>query len=143
MITTSASVLKLLAALVWYCGVVVLVIKSTTLFIASKDLGVNTGALFFAIAVAITVGLIKGKTLFSAICLKNLQRIDSLSKPKIYQFYRPRFFLFLALMITTGVTLGRAAQQNVYFLLGLATIELSVATALFISSFRFFKRSNQ
>ena len=140
MITTSTSTLKLLAALVWCCGVVVLGIKSTKLFLASKVSGAHPALLAAAVSTAIIVGWIKGRTMFSMICLRNLQRIDSLEQPKIHQFYRPRFFLFLALMITTGVTLGRMAQTNTYFLLGLATLELSVGTALFVSSFNFLKQ---
>ncbi len=137
---TSPRILTLLAMIIWYLGVVFLSIKSTKLFIASKDLGASTGAVSLAAAVAIIIGWLKGKTLFTAMWLKNLQRINNLENPKIHQFYRPRFFLFLALMISMGAILGRTAQGNVYFLVGLATLELSVGTALFISSFAFYKR---
>lgn len=141
--STSPTILKLLAALVWYCGVVVLVIKSSKLFFASKVSGANPALVAAAVSTAIIVGWVKGWTMFSRICLRNLQRIDSLKQPKIHQFYRPRFFFFLALMITLGATLGRMAQGNTYFLLGLATLELSVGTALFVSSFTFFKQKSR
>jgi len=54
--------------------------------------------------------------------------------------FRPGFLVFLALMIVTGATLSGLAQGNHSFLLAVAILDISVATALLGSSGVFWKQ---
>ena len=92
-----------------------------------------------AIILGLFMGLIKAKYLFNKSCKNNLDRIDSLNKPKIWQAFRPGFFLFLIIMIIAGATMSRMAHHNYAFLIGVATLDLSLATALLVSSYNFWK----
>ena len=94
----------------------------------------------FAVAIAILAGSLKGLTLFRKSCHANLSRIDNLEKPRIWEFFRPRFFLLLSLMILVGTTLSRAAHGDYVFLFSVAILDLSIATALLTSSYVFWKR---
>ena len=62
------------------------------------------------------LGGLKARFLFNRSCRKNLARIAKLAEPKFWQFFKPSFFFFLALMILTGVLSSRLAQGN-YLLL--------------------------
>ena len=53
--------------------------------------------------------------------------------------YRPQFFIFLATMIAIGATLSRAAHGNFPFLLSVAVLDSSIATALLGSSIVFWQ----
>lgn len=133
MLTTSKQTLKRMAALVWFVGVVVLLLKSTTLFLQAIEEGVATPIVLVAIFGGILIGWFKAKLLFIKLCKKNLQRIRELNAPKIWQFYRSRFFFFLFLMILAGRYLPMLVQGSGVFLLLLAIVELSIATALCLS----------
>ncbi|MBT3336357.1 MAG: hypothetical protein HN855_04750 [Anaerolineae bacterium] len=127
---TSHRVLKILAVLLWVTGGVMLIRKASELLFEAYALKAASPWLWFAIALGLLFGGIKAKFLFRKACKKNLIRIDALEDPKFWQFYRPYFFLFLALMITTGATLSRLAHGNFAFLLGVAVLDISIATAL-------------
>ena len=133
--------LKILAALTWYSGVVVLTIKSMTLFISAYTILPEVLKLSMLIIIGIVIGLIKANYLFNKVCFKNLRRIVLLQNPKIWQFYRGRFFLFLASMILLGDYLSKMVEGSYLFMATLAIIELSIATALLVSSRCFFSRS--
>ena len=94
---------------------------------------------WLAVALALTLGGLKAKFLFSKSCEKNLARIAALHQPKIWQFFKPRFFLFLATMILTGTALSRLAHGHYPLLVGVAILDLSVATALLGSSYVFWR----
>ncbi|MCD6527905.1 MAG: hypothetical protein J7K75_13035 [Desulfuromonas sp.] len=51
-------------------------------------------------------------------------------QPKLWQCYRPRFFLFLSLMIFLGATLSRLASDHYWLLSAVAGLDISVAIAL-------------
>ncbi len=140
MFNTSSHRLKLLAALVWYIGVIVLLFKSSNLLLAAEKL--NPGQLWTGLAVigGLVLGVIKAKYLFRRLCLKNLIRIDALKQPKLWHFYRWRFFIFLFSMITLGGYLSRLAEGDYVMLIVIAFVELSVAIALLGSSGCFFKQ---
>ena len=93
-----------------------------------------------AAASAVLIGGIKAKYLFTKICIKNLNRIDALKKPKLWEFYRVRFFIFLITMIVLGNFISRHAHGNYSMLVTMALIEISLATALLGSSFCFWKK---
>lgn len=131
---TSQQVLKHLAALVWYSGVVALLIKSTNLLTDAMTIKAGVGWIISSIFTGIILGWLKGKYLFTPLCKKNLKRIEALEHPKIWQFYRIQFFIFLVSMITLGQYLSQLAQGDYIFLLSLVILELSIAIALLLSS---------
>ncbi len=134
MLNTTPNTLIKLAALVWYTGVVVLITKSGRLFLAALENGTYQLFVLMAVFCGIVLGKIKAKYFFYNIGKKNIERINLLIKPKIWQFYRKRFFFFLFLMITLGKYLSVVAQGKNIALIALAVLELSIAFALFFSS---------
>ncbi len=142
MLHTSPRTLKRLAALVWYAGVVVLLIKSSGLFAAALDNGASPRLVSAAILGGLGIGWLKAHYLFARVCRKNLERIGALQKPMLWQFYRGRFFVFLFMMVSLGAYLARQAAGDDAWLISLAVVELSVAMALLASS-RCFWRENQ
>ena len=139
MITTPYT-LKILAALLWYLGGVMLVSKGGSLLIEADMLKPEQNWTRWAIVIGLLIGGLKAKYLFSKSCKKNLARIDLLDEPKIWQFFSPKFFLSLAIMIMAGATLSRMAHNNYIFLLSVAILDISIATALIGSSYVFWKQ---
>jgi hypothetical protein len=133
--------LKILAALVWYAGGIVLLLKGRSLLVEAEALQPKHAWPWLGAVVGLVLGSLKAKFLFSKSCRKNLDRIAALEQPQLWQFYRPGFFVFLVLMITTGATLSRLAHDNYAFLISVATLDISIATALLGSSYAFWKES--
>ena len=140
MLTVSALTLNILAASVWYIGGTVLLIKGSTLLVEAHILRSEMYWIWIAIAAGPCIGGLKGKFILSKCCQNNLVRIRSLDQPKVWQIFRPWFFVFLAAMITTGGTLSRMAHNNYFFLIGVAILDFSIAVALLWSSNIFWKQ---
>ncbi len=138
-LNTSHLKLRRLAALVWYTGILVLAVKSSSLMLEIDKEGIHRFWIILAFGSGILIGWVKAKYMFGKLCLENLKRIYALKKPRIWQFYRPRFFVFLCLMISLGNYLPRLFQENNLMLILLAILELSIAVALLISSHCFWK----
>ena len=126
----SQKTLKLLAFITWITGGVVLFFKGYSLFAEAAGLrpGAETNSLPFFIA--LPVGGLKAHYLFLHACLKNLARIDALADPKIWQFFRPGFFLFLVAMISLGAWLSGWAAGNYGKLIVVASVDLTLSVAL-------------
>jgi len=139
MIATSHT-LKILAALLWYLGGVILVSKGGSLLVEADQLKPEQNWTWLAIFIGLLIGGLKAKYLFCKSCKKNLTRIDSLDNPKVWQFFGLKFFLSLAIMIAAGATLSRVAHNNYIFLLSVAILDISIATALIVSSYVFWKQ---
>ncbi len=92
-----------------------------------------------AVVIGLLIGMLKAKYLFSKSCKKNLSRIALLKEPKVWQCFRPRFFMFLAIMAMAGVTLSGMAHNDYIFLISVAILDISIATALLASSYLFWK----
>ncbi len=140
MLTVSALTLNILAASVWYVGGTVLLIKGSTLLVEAHTLRPEMYWIWIVIAAGLCFGSLKGKFIFSKCCQNNLARIHSLDQPKVWQIFRPWFFMFLAAMITTGATLSRMAYNNYSFLRSVAILDFSIAVALLWSSNIFWKQ---
>jgi len=140
MLTVSALTLNILAALVWYVGGTVLLIKGSSLLVEAHTLRPEMYWIWIVIAAGLCFGSLKGVFIFSKSCQNNLVRIRSLNQPKVWQIFRPWFFVFLAAMITTGATMSRMAHNNYFFLIGVAILDLSIAVALLWSSNIFWKQ---
>lgn len=140
MFAASTRTLKILAAMLWYSGAIILLIKGTTLLLEADSLQPGRHWTWLTVVLGLSIGWLKVKFIFRRTCQKNLTRIALLSEPKIWQFYRPGFLLFLAAMIIIGSTLSRMAHGNYPFLIAMVTLDFSLATALFGSSFVFWKQ---
>jgi hypothetical protein len=141
LLTVSHRTLNILAALVWYIGGIVLLIKGSNLLLEAELLQPDKHWPWTAAITALLIGGIKAKFLFSKSCRKNIARIAALDQPKLWQFFRPVFFLFLLLMIMTGAALSYLAHGNYPFLLGIAALDFAIAIALLGSSYVFWKRT--
>ncbi len=85
-------------------------------------------------AAGIAVGLIKTRYIFLKSCRKNMARIDALITPRVWEFYRVQFFFALFMMMVLGATLSRLSQGNHTFLVTVAILDISIGTALLVSS---------
>jgi hypothetical protein len=140
MLTVSIRTLNILAAFVWYVGGVVLLLKGGSLLIEAHSLKPEQDWLWLAIVAGPFIGGVKAKFLFSKSCQRNLARIGTLDRPKIWQFFRPGFFAILFLMILAGATSSRLAHNNYAFLIGVGILDLNIAIALLGSSYVFWKQ---
>jgi len=128
--TMSRSNLKYVAAAVWLSGAVVLLLKGTSLFSQSLAIRPDSAWTWLAIPAGLLIGGIKTGLIFDKACTKNLDRIATLEQPRIWQAYRPGFYVFLVAMILLGATLSRLAQGNYGGLIAMSVVDFSLATAL-------------
>ncbi len=129
--------LKLLAAVLWYSGGIVLFFKGHGLLMEADRLNPDSHWFWLAILIGILIGLLKIMFIFRKVCRKNLMRIYALPQPKIWQFYRTGFFIFLACMVVLGSSLSHAAQGNFPFLIAMVIVDFSLSVALLGSSYVF------
>jgi hypothetical protein len=141
LLIVSHHTLKILVALVWYVGGIVLLIKGLSLLLGAELLQPDMHWPWTAAIVALLIGGIKARFLFSKSCRKNLARIAALDQPKIWQFFRPVFFVFLFLMILAGAALSNLAHGNYPFLIGVATLDLTIAIGLLGGSYVFWQQN--
>ena len=140
MFATSTRTLKILAAVLWYSGAIVLLTKGTSLLLEADALQPGRNWTWLTVVLGLSIGWLKVKFIFRRACLKNLERISLLRAPKIWQCYRPGFMLFLVAMIIIGSTLSRMAHGNYPFLIVMVIVDFSLATALFGSGFVFLQQ---
>ena len=142
MTRASARSLVILSAFFWYGGGFILLFKGASLTMAAHRL--DAGHLWPGVVLVsgVLAGLVKARYLFSRSCRNNLNRIKTLTQPRWWQFFRPGFFVFLALMIVAGVTLSNLSQGNYRLLLALALLDFSVAVGLIGSSYEFWKNGH-
>ena len=140
MLVVSTRSLKILAALVWYVGGTLLLLKGSSLLVEADALKPGEGWPWLAAVAGLFLGGLKAKLLFNRSCQRNLDRIAALDRPRVWQFFRPGFFAALTVMILVGVTLSRLAHNNYPFLIGVAILDLGIAIALLGSSYLFWKQ---
>jgi len=126
----SPRTLKLLALLTWIIGGVVLLLKGYSLFAEAVALRPGAALSYLSFPIAIVVGGLKARYLFLPSCRRNLVRIDSLTEPKLWQFFRPTFFVFLLCMILLGAWMSRQASGNYSMLLAVSSVDLTLSVAL-------------
>ena len=133
-------VLKYLAMIVWYIGFVALSLKSYKLFAEAYSIDSSIAYLVSFLLIGVLLSILKIKYIFLKSCKKNLLRIENLKNPKIWEFYRVEFFIFLIVVISLGAFLSRMASGNYYFLVSVGIVDMALALALFFSGFMFFKK---
>ncbi len=126
-----------MAGLVWYTGAFALIAKAGQLLVSANALGPEKIWVWVGAGLGIAIGTIKASVLFNKSCRRNLNRINSLDRPRIWEFFRPGFFFFLALMITAGGAMSQMAAGHYKWLICVAILDLSIGTALMISSRQF------
>ena len=102
MLKISKRTLKILAALIWYIGGIILALKARSLLIEATNLRPGLIWPWGALASGLLLGALKARYIFINSCRKNITRINAMREPRIWQFYSPRFFLLLTLMISAG-----------------------------------------
>jgi len=136
---TTKGVLKVLAAAVWLGGGVVLLLKGHSLIREALEIDPRGLWPWLAYPAGLLLGGLKGLTVFSRRCQKNLARIETLDRPWVWQFYSPLFFAALAAMITAGAALSRMAHGHYVSLIAVGSLDMTLATALFSSSSHYFQ----
>jgi hypothetical protein len=137
-LAVSKKTLKIVSAFVWLSGAIVLLLKGTSLFTQAIALKPGEPWSWLAIAAGLLIGGFKAKYLFGRFCRKNLNRIDALGDPHLWQAFRPTFYVFLTAMILLGATLSRLAIGNYPGLMAMVILDISIAVAL-LGSMRAFK----
>jgi len=133
--------LKMLAMLVWYIGFIALALKSYALFAEAYTIDSNLYLLVAILLAGLLLSLLKTRYIFAPACRKNLARIEALDQPRIWQFNRVGFFLFLAGVISLGAWLSRMAAGDYAFLVSVGVVDMALSLALFFSGFVFFEKS--
>ena len=121
---------KFTAGAIWLSGGIVLLLKGGSLLAQALALRPGESWTWLAIPAGLLIGGIKTELIFEKACRRNLDRIAALEKPRIWQAYRPGFYLFLVAMIALGATLSGLAIGNFGGLMAMAVLDFSLATAL-------------
>ena len=132
--------LIIIAAIIWYAGGIALLLKGSALIKHAYLMDVESIWTVIAALVGIGAGLIKGSVLFSRSCKKNIERIKTIADPSVWQCFRPIVLIFLAIMISAGAWMSRAAAGNYILLCLVGSLDLSISFALLTSSIVFWKR---
>ncbi|MCP4716060.1 MAG: hypothetical protein GY868_13165 [Deltaproteobacteria bacterium] len=133
--------LRIMAAIIWYCGGVVLTLKGGVMLKEAFVLDPGYGWIVLTALCGVGLGLIKAKFIFSHALTKNLKRIAELGLPVYpWQCYRLGFFIFLAVVITLSKFMTDWAAGHFLYLLLIAALDLSIATALLSTSFLFWRK---
>lgn len=128
--SVSPRLLVVLAALVWYSGGGVLLTKAASLLWEADAIAPGLIWPWLGLGVGVVLGGIKARYLFRQRCRQNLARIATLEHPRIWQCFRPGFFVALAMMMLAGATLSRLAHGDYLLLHLVAILDLSIGTAL-------------
>ena len=131
----SRKTLVVLAAITWFVGGVALLSKGVTLALDLR----STSIAVIAPLIGVAIGLVKTKYLFNHFCARNLRRIAEIEAPRIWQFFRPGFFLALAAMILAGAILSRLALASHTARIFVVGLDFSLAVALLGSGRVFFR----
>ena len=140
MLVVSARSLKILAALIWYIGDIMLILKGRSLLVEADALKPEQIWPWLAVFAGLFFGGLQAKYLFAKSCQKNMYRIDALDRPRVWQFFRPGFFAALTVMIFVGAILSRLAHNNYPFLIGVAAVDINIGIALLGSSYVFWQQ---
>ncbi len=126
----SKNTLKTVSGLVWIGGAIALLLKGASLLALAMALKPGEIWTWLAVTAAVLIGVVKAQYLFSGFCRKNLDRIAALDDPRLWQAFRPGFYVFLTTMVLLGATLSNLAIGNYPSLLALVVLDISIAIAL-------------
>ncbi len=132
--------LKILAALLWYIGSIILLLNGASLLIEADVLKPEEGWPWQVAVLGMLLGSLKARFIFNKSCQKNLDRIATIVQPRIWQFFSPEFFVALTFMILVGTMFSKLAQNNYAMLISVALLDISIGIALLGSSYIFWKQ---
>jgi hypothetical protein len=126
----SSGQLKGLAFFLWLTGGLVLAIRGG-LFMAQDPSRPAMGLLLGACALALIIGLAKGRFVLSKTSRRNIERLEALTEPqRPLAVYSLRSWILIALMVGISVALNFSGLP----LLWRGTINLAIGAALMMSS---------
>jgi len=140
---TTKKTLVYLAGAVWYIGGIMLLRSGLELIFQIRELRPGSLWPWLFIPLGIALGLFQALTIFTRSCRKNLQRISRLDDPRLWQFFRPGFFLALAVMITSGILLNKFSQGHYIFMLIVASVDFALTISLLGSSYIFWTETKK
>lgn len=137
--STSKRTLVFLAGTVWYIGAVMLFRSGWELLFQALDMRPESSWHWLFLFLGLVLGVVQASTIFARSCRKNIQRIHALEDPRLWQFFRPGFFLALAGMISVGVLLDIFSKGKYFFMLVVTGLDFALAISLLGSSLFFWK----
>jgi hypothetical protein len=127
--TAQHNILKWLSAAVWYGGGVVLMVKGGGWLLEAGARGATAWPVGAAGAAAV-VGLVRGRTVFRRACVRNLERIRTLNRPRLWQVFRPAFFIALAAMFSAMALFGWLARTGYPGMVVVGGLDLVIGISL-------------
>ena len=125
-----------LAGIIWLCGAV-----------ATGELGIRLlGGVasrpdaLTALGCALGVGVVLGATLFKRLANKNIDRIDTLHNPRLWEAYRLQFYVILVVFDGGSVALSDYFAKDDSSRLAIGSVDLTVCVALSLSLFVYIYR---
>ena len=123
------SLVKWLAASVWYVGAGMLIWKGSGWLIQAA----RTAPLWpiLLAAVALAIGLLRGRTTFRKAVIRNLRRIRELDSPRPWHVFRPWFFLAFVGMGVLAMLMGHLARTGYWGEVVVGSLDLVIGISLF------------
>ena len=133
-----------LAGSVWGLVGLFLIIRGATMYQdALNTQNASQTALMISIAVAIVIGVAKGKFVLSKTARRNKSRIESIEGPlQVHHVYAKSFYFLIAGMILLGVSL-RHFNEYLGGYVVVAGIYCGIGLALMVSSLTYWKTETQ
>ena len=133
-----------LAGSVWGLVGLFLIIRGATMYQdALNTQNASQTALIISIAVAIVIGVAKGKFVLSKTARRNKSRIESIEGPlQVHHVYAKSFYFLIAGMILLGVSL-RHFNEYLGGYVVVAGIYCGIGLALMVSSLTYWKTETQ
>jgi hypothetical protein len=138
LINASQKQLKIISAIFIIAGGIILFIKGYLMLKDAISIKPDIEIISLVMASAFIVGLLKNKFIMTKFNLHNIDRINNMENPKLYDFFELKFFFYLGLMIIAGIVLSGIAEGDYNLLLIVGGIDLALSTALLKSSILFF-----
>ena len=133
-----------LAGSIWGLVGLFLIIRGAVMYQAALDTqNATQTALMISIAIAVVIGVAKGKFVLSKTARRNKSRIESLEEPlKIHHVYAKSFYILIAGMIGLGYSL-RHFNEHLGGYVVVAAIYCGIGLALMVSSLTYWKTETQ
>ena len=129
-----------LAGSIWGLVGLFLIIRGVIMYQAALDTqNATQTALMISIAIAVVIGVAKGKFVLSKTARRNKSRIESIEEPlKIHHVYAKSFYFLIAGMILLGVSL-RTFNEYLGGYVVVGAIYCGIGLALMVSSLTYWK----
>jgi hypothetical protein len=142
--TVNKNSLYTLAGSIWGLVGLFLIIRGAGMYQVALDTqNATQAAVMISLAIALVVGVAKGKFVLSKTARRNKSRIESIDEPlKIHHVYAKSFYFLIAGMILLGVSL-RAFNEYLGGYVVVGAIYCGIGLALMVSSLTYWKTETQ